>query len=103
MRLVNGSSNGMTGRVEIMHNGVWGSICSNSWDVNDAIVTCRQLGLPYGNPEASINATFGEGTGDIWMDYVQCDGSENSLSECDYNGWGNHTCGHNQDAGVICK
>lgn len=33
-----------SGRVEICLNGVWGSICSNSWDNTNATVVCQQLG-----------------------------------------------------------
>ena len=32
------------GRVEICQYGIWGSVCSNNWDHNDAVVVCRQLG-----------------------------------------------------------
>ncbi|XP_072015172.1 scavenger receptor cysteine-rich domain-containing group B protein-like [Amphiura filiformis] len=102
VRLVNGS-NGSEGRVEILHNGEWGSICSNNWDVNESLVICRQLGLPYEATDAPVNAAFGEGIGAIWMDNVKCDGSEDNLSECDHKGWGNHACGHDRDASVICK
>lgn len=33
------------GRVDICHNGVWGTICRSSWNYQDAAVVCRQLGF----------------------------------------------------------
>ena len=49
-----------------------------------------------------IRTVFGEGTGKIWLDNVQCTGSERALINCTANSSGNNSCTHGQDAGVRC-
>ena len=101
-RLV-GGTNANEGRLEVLHGGVWGTVCDDGWSDVNAAVVCRHLGLPADNARGTFTAHFGGGSGEIWLDDVSCEGSEGNLRECFHNGWGNHDCGHHEDAGVICS
>lgn len=96
VRIVGGSSRG---RAEVYYNNVWGTICDDGWDNNDATVFCRMLGYSSGKGLAS----FGGGSGNIWLDDVNCLGTEESLWDCRKSSWGSHNCVHNEDAGVECR
>ena len=101
LRLVGGGKHTYQGRVEVFYNGIWGTVCDDSWEINDANVVCHQLGFE-GAVMAAKSAAFGRGEGQIWMDGVQCLGNERSLTECVHNEWGINKCDHSKDAGVIC-
>ncbi|XP_066296790.1 scavenger receptor cysteine-rich domain-containing group B protein-like [Branchiostoma lanceolatum] len=102
IRLSGGSSSN-EGRVEVRpaDSYEWGTVCDDEFDLNDANVVCRMLG--YSSASAVRNsAYFGAGTGPIYMDNLECTGTETSLFSCAYNGWGIDNCGHSEDAGVVC-
>ncbi|XP_060758198.1 deleted in malignant brain tumors 1 protein-like [Neoarius graeffei] len=97
-----GGSHSCSGRVEVYYNSQWGTVCDDDWDMNDARVVCRQFGC--GNAvTAHQGAHFGQGSGPIWLDNVQCSGSESSITQCPHNGFGSHNCNHGEDAGVTCS
>ncbi|KAM4899269.1 scavenger receptor cysteine-rich domain-containing protein DMBT1-like [Sylvia borin] len=102
LRLVDGGGR-CAGRVEVKHDGEWGSVCifDFDWKAYWATVVCRQLGCGR-VAKASPYAPFGQGTGRIWLQPFFCRGYENELQECPHFGWGRHFCSHERDVGVIC-
>ncbi|XP_033732022.1 scavenger receptor cysteine-rich type 1 protein M130-like [Pecten maximus] len=100
VRLV-GATGVFEGRVEVLYRNRWGTVCDDGWDDADARVACRMAGFTAGGV-AKSKAYFGTGSGTIWLDDVNCTGNEDTLEECASNAWGDHSCYHQEDAGVIC-
>ncbi|XP_019637391.1 PREDICTED: deleted in malignant brain tumors 1 protein-like [Branchiostoma belcheri] len=102
LRLVGGSGPN-EGRLEVRLEGsyTWGTVCDDQFEINDAHVACRMLGYSEAS-EVRDSAHFGQGSGDIYMDDVQCSGDESSLFDCPYAGWGVHNCRHREDVGIVC-
>ncbi|XP_067406887.1 antigen WC1.1-like [Emydura macquarii macquarii] len=101
LRVVEGEDS-CSGRVEVWRHGSWGTVCDDSWDLADANVVCKQLGC--GSAVSALGeAAFGEGTGPIWVEKVNCKGTESSLWDCPATPWGESNCGHKEDAAVNCS
>ncbi|RMX50323.1 hypothetical protein pdam_00006921 [Pocillopora damicornis] len=100
IRLMGGGAN--YGRVEVYHNGKWGTVCDDHWTINEANVVCRQLGFSSAS-QASCCAKYGQGSDPVWMDDVYCQGGEAMLSRCAFPGWEKHNCVHSEDASVACN
>ena len=100
LRLKGGRSH-FEGRVEILIDGEWGTVCDDGWDIRAAHITCRQLGYA-GALQAVSKALFGPGDRKmpVFMGNTMCDGWESSLIECPHRELPN--CRHTEDAGVIC-
>ena len=111
------------GTVEICYENIWGSVCSTSWDSNEASVVCKQLGydgnneimkantykifffLNIGTSVAYSNAYFGQSVSPILLTGLSCTGNETSLVSCprSLTPIGYTGCVHSQDAGVSCS
>ena len=106
--------------MEICRNQQWGSVCDNSWTNVDATVVCRHLGYSgfsmtiqscwllrindycsVADAQAFSNAFYGRGSGPLYLDNVQCSGSEVDLFNCP--GDTSPSCTHADDAGVRCN
>ncbi|KAJ8312947.1 hypothetical protein KUTeg_010320 [Tegillarca granosa] len=98
---LNGSLHNDRGRVEVHFMDIWGTICNNGWNDNDASLVCRKLGFINGGIAVS-GASYGPGSGIIWLENVDCSSEDTNITDCQHAGWGNTDCDHSQDAGVIC-
>lgn len=88
--------------MEIWFEGEWNTVCDDLWDLKDANVVCQQLGYRSATT-AYHGAHYGQGSGQILLDNLQCSGRESTLLECRHNGIKEHNCAHSEDASVFCK
>ncbi|XP_052807871.1 scavenger receptor cysteine-rich type 1 protein M160-like [Mya arenaria] len=105
-----GSCNPRKGRLEVEYQGVWGTVCDDSFygaiGTINMNIACRMFGYMGGADSLADDynrAYFGEGVGTIWLDEVYCTGTETLLSSCQNMGWGNNDCGHLEDQGIVCN
>lgn len=89
------------GRLHVLINGTYGSVCDDFFGFEEAQVACRQLNYT-GAIRPAYFGEFGSGAASepIYFDNVICTGNENYLYECSYTT--NHNCIHFEDVGVIC-
>ena len=66
IRLVGGPSPS-AGRVEILHDGEWGTVCGYpaTWSTQDANVVCAQLGLGDAVSSSYYYSPYGQGSGQV--------------------------------------
>ena len=100
--LLVGGSGPHEGRVEVYHNGTWGTVCGDGWDLRDATVVCRQLGNLKAEAAVLGSAWFGAGSGPILFSELSCIGNESVIAECGHDDSGGHNCSHSEDVGVVC-
>jgi len=99
---LDGGDSSREGRLEVYHNGIWGTVCDDGFSDYEAIVVCYMLG--HGNRHIGqfIGNRYGAGNGPIWLDDVQCSGTEIHIESCQHRHWGSHNCRHYQDVSVSC-
>lgn len=66
----------------------------NSCNIRFPILFC------YSSAESFY--TIGNGDGQIWLDDMDCEGHEYSLTDCTHTLWADHNCDHGEDIGVYC-
>ena len=97
-----------SGRLEVLHNGTWGSVCNDRWTSTNSLTVCKRLGYGYGRvsrlgrPLSIPNYLWSTDDQPIWMSDVQCDRKHTSLGMCRHSGWGVNDCTHSQDVYLSC-
>ena len=113
------------GRVEVLYDDQWGTVCDDLFYTTEANVICFMLNFTQGAVCSVSNARFGQGrgshfillyykidiiinivlsfSGPIWLDNVDCRPGDEILEDCNHNSWGNTSCSHREDVGVVCR
>ncbi len=79
-----------SGRVEVRHNGVWGTVCDDHFGVAEARVFCRMLGFgdgaaPDGGASVYNGSADMRGEGPVWIRFEEdknCLGGESTVEQC---------------------
>ena len=94
------------GVVQVLHNGSWGGICyTSTWVYSVATVICRELGFPgaLSGPQSTEFGVVANAHAPVWLSSVQCQGSEERLSDCAYSPPSEGiTCSQNILGAVVC-
>lgn len=92
-----------SGRVELMLNGEWGTVCSKNGDNLQGRTFCRQMGFVDGIAISNRTRNYGNGTGPIFLKDVACTSSDKSFLSCSNAGWKQVSgCTHEDDLEVMC-
>ncbi|KAK9975797.1 hypothetical protein ABG768_021030, partial [Culter alburnus] len=99
VRLVGGSR--CSGRLEILDNQTWMSVCAAAFDQQDAEVVCRELDC--GAPVQVLGEdAFGKGDAQMWTQEIQCRGNESQIHLCPTSPSHENNCSHENDVGLEC-
>lgn len=98
---LSGGLNRCAGKVEFFDKSQWGTLCSESWDFNDASVACKQLDCGRTHKLTTHEEHDGSNT-HTWLDQIECSGMESSLAQCTRRPFTDKTCNTTAIAGVVC-
>jgi hypothetical protein len=95
-------TNGLSGRIEVLHDGSWGTVCDDGFSQATADVVCHQMGLgravsPYFFTDNTYTSL------PILLDGVACNGGEQSIESCPHNAFGVNDCSYSENVGVFCS
>ena len=100
---LSGGTTSSEGLLEVYHDNEWGTVCDDLFDDKAGHVACRQMGFVNASWYGHVATSAAPATQPIWMDDVQCSGTETDITDCPSNGWGNQNCGHYEDVQLVCE
>ena len=99
---IRGGANHLEGRVEVFHDGKWGTVCADGWGIEEAMTVCRQLNLGFAS-KAVVEDNFGGEVLQVILSGVQCRVDAISIYKCEHDELENTTCSSKgRVAGVVC-
>ena len=105
------------GRLEVFHDGEWGTVCDDRMDERRNIApqfACQLMGYADGGEvvarEDIANMNVAPGSQQIWLDDLRCFAGSTHwtgeiptrLHHCYHAGWGLHNCSHDEDVYLSC-
>ncbi|XP_059476974.1 protein bark beetle isoform X2 [Neocloeon triangulifer] len=106
LRLVDGPSP-LAGRLQVLHNQKWRSLCTNSrnWTLTDVDVACRQMGFDGGRWWAWLDRQPGLPQPRLLLEAPNCGPAHDALQNCP--NWpsrqmGAGVCDYHPDLGLEC-
>ena len=101
------------GRLEVFHNGEWGTVCDDRLDNRRNIApqkACQFMGYATGQLIPRGTVSLAPDSQPIWLDDVRCFAGSNhwtgapaeKLHHCYHAGWGLNNCTHDEDVHLSC-
>ncbi len=90
-----------SGRLEILHDQTWISVCDAAFDQQDAEVVCRELDC--GAPVQVLGAAaFDKGDAQMWSQEIECRGNESQIHLCPTSPSHQNNCSHENSVELMC-
>nr|XP_054757720.1 neurotrypsin-like [Lytechinus pictus] len=98
-----GNPTSSRGRIQLGRGYRTSTVCDRLFGKTDGDVVCKQLGYPRGAMAIKPAAFYGQGTGLVSMDGVDCSPNDRHLFMCGRFPEVKPGCDHDRDVGVICE
>ncbi|KAH3837828.1 hypothetical protein DPMN_111229 [Dreissena polymorpha] len=100
VRLADGF-NSNAGRLEIAVKNAYGTVCAKDFSFVDGDIACKSINMSYRVAAVYNVSYFGPGSGQIYIDQLDCTSSRNHIKDCYYRKTG--ICDHSNDVSLVCS